>query len=557
MWSNFMNDNQKTITFVIVGAIALLVGIEPWKTRGSAVVVVEEGKKLFPEFTNALSASSLEVVDFDEDTSTIKPFKVAQVDGVWRIPSEENYPADARDHLAAAATALIDLEILGVAGTNPGEQELYGVIDPDVNTLKAGATGVGERVIMRDAKDNALVDLIIGKEVKDQPGVRYVRKTGKDQIYRVRISTDKLSTKFGDWIEKDLLKLNTFDLREIDINDFSVREAMDNKGQLTLAKVRSSEMEFAYDDAGSKWTAKKLIEYKKNKPVEAELSKGEELNTEKLNDLRNSLDDLKIVGVERKPTGLQGDLTITPEVAGDPQALQDLARSLAVRGFIPARASETKLAILSTDGEVICKLKDGVDYVLRFGQVATGSGDRPDAGKDGDKSGSSSGLNRYVMITAQLDDSAIPQPELEPLPGDEPAEEAKKPEETKPGAKKADTKKPDAKKEEEKKAEDKSSDEEVAKKAADEEKRAAIEKENKRKQDEYDEKVKKAEEKVKELNDRFADWYYVISDDVYKKIHLTRADVVKEAEKKPDDAKPSGDAQAPVKLPPVKAPKAK
>ena len=34
---------------------------------------------------------------------------------------------------------------------------------------------------------------------------------------------------------------------------------------------------------------------------------------------------------------------------------------------------------------------------------------------------------------------------------------------------------------------------------------------------------------VKELNARFADWYYVVSEDVYKKIRLTRSDIVKEA----------------------------
>ena len=40
----------------------------------------------------------------------------------------------------------------------------------------------------------------------------------------------------------------------------------------------------------------------------------------------------------------------------------------------------------------------------------------------------------------------------------------------------------------------------------------------------------KAEEKVRELNYRFADWYYVISEDVYKTIHLGRADIIKETE---------------------------
>jgi len=36
--------------------------------------------------------------------------------------------------------------------------------------------------------------------------------------------------------------------------------------------------------------------------------------------------------------------------------------------------------------------------------------------------------------------------------------------------------------------------------------------------------------RVKELNNRFADWYYVISEDMYKKMRLRRADLIKEKE---------------------------
>src|SRR5690606_15739534 len=46
--------------------------------------------------------------------------------------------------------------------------------------------------------------------------------------------------------------------------------------------------------------------------------------------------------------------------------------------------------------------------------------------------------------------------------------------------------------------------------------RAAIEVENKRLQDEYNETVEKGKKRVAELNQRFGDWYYVISNDVYK-----------------------------------------
>jgi hypothetical protein len=50
--------------------------------------------------------------------------------------------------------------------------------------------------------------------------------------------------------------------------------------------------------------------------------------------------------------------------------------------------------------------------------------------------------------------------------------------------------------------------------------------------------VENAQAKVKELNDRFGDWYYVISDEVFQKIHVTREDLFKPqaAEKKEGSA---------------------
>ncbi|HKD37352.1 MAG TPA: hypothetical protein VKB78_11145, partial [Pirellulales bacterium] len=64
--------------------------------------------------------------------------------------------------------------------------------------------------------------------------------------------------------------------------------------------------------------------------------------------------------------------------------------------------------------------------------------------------------------------------------------------------------------------------------------RKRIEAENKKKTDDYAESVKKGKEKVKQLNDRFADWFYLISQDDYKKVHITRADVIKKKAAAPD-----------------------
>ena len=68
------------------------------------------------------------------------------------------------------------------------------------------------------------------------------------------------------------------------------------------------------------------------------------------------------------------------------------------------------------------------------------------------------------------------------------------------------------------------------------EQRRLVERENHRKQDEYDEKLKAAQKRVRDLNNRFADWYYVVSDKEYAKIHLDRTSVVQKKEEKPADA---------------------
>src|SRR4029078_5538057 len=58
--------------------------------------------------------------------------------------------------------------------------------------------------------------------------------------------------------------------------------------------------------------------------------------------------------------------------------------------------------------------------------------------------------------------------------------------------------------------------------------REQIKKENQRKLDAHRDAKTKAERRVAELNARFADWYYVVSEDGYKKIRLTRSDSVEE-----------------------------
>jgi len=174
---------------------------------------------LYPKFTDPLSVANMEIVEFDDQRGEVHPLQVAQVDVKgktrWSIPSHDDYPADAKDQVASAAAGLMGLKVIELVSGDQGDQREYGVVDPDPKALKVGDTGVGEKVIMRDKAGKELLSLIIGKEVPGRPGLRYVRKANQAPIYVVQAKTDKLSTKFENWIERNLLGINSFDIKRL------------------------------------------------------------------------------------------------------------------------------------------------------------------------------------------------------------------------------------------------------------------------------------------------------------------------------------------------------
>jgi len=530
---------RRTATFLAVGAGLLLLGgwlnLRPALRQRAVVGDAEQAKVLFPDLADPGKAASLEIVSFDDATATLKPFKVVRSEGVWVLPSHENYPADAKDQLAAAATELIDRPVLDVVSDSPGDHETYGVIEPDPEKVKVGMTGVGQLVEIRDASGNKLARLIVGKEDKrpasgdGAPGrsLRFVRRAGQDRVYRVELDTSKFTTRFDDWIEKDLLKISPWDVRRLTIDDSSCSFGIDEaSGRPMISLARRCRAQLAYDDKDAAWSLVTLEGFDdKNQPREEKLAEGEELASGTLNDLRNALGDLKIVDVVRKPSGLSAELKAEESFAGDREAVTSLAQ----RGFFAFQKGD----VVSSNGETVVGMKDGVEYLLRFGNgttVAAGEDSAAAAavtGEDGDAESS----GRYLFVLARLNEDLLEKPKLEPLP-DAPAAADGKAEggpagETKPGA-------GEGAADELKKAE-----EEEAKAQAALEERRRVEAENRRRQEQYDEQVKAAKKRVRDLNNRFADWYYVVSDKEYDKIHLGRDAMIqkKAAEEKAEEKK--------------------
>ncbi len=514
-----MNESIRTVVFVAVGAVVAL-GAYITKPRldVSGPDVDPTGELLFKGFKDPSIAKSLVIKQFDETIAKANNFVVTQQPtGIWTLPSHGNYPADAESQLKAVAETFSDLKIIGVAAKDNDnkEHELYGVNDPD--KAEVGTKGVGALVAMQDGKGNDLLRMIVGKEVAGATNQRFVRKPSEDWVYVTSIDMTKLPTDFEKWIEKDLLKLTTFDVNRVHIKDYLVLPTQGGRMQL----VQRMDANLSYDSSRGEqaWKADELWGHSGRNRIPAPLTeleelnkqKLDELNKQKLDDLRNALGDLKIVDVRRKPEGLGNSLRVSADKLPPEQRrdLQDL-------GFFPNDAADGKQEIFGANGEVIIETKDGVQYFLRFGEIkpqtATAtSTKKPDSG--GKAAEDEVKVNRYLFVSTQVSPAVLAPPQLDPEPaGPEPAKNEKAAE---------GEKKDDAKAGEEKKDEAAIVDPQQAE-------RERIKKENQRKIDAHRDAKTKAERRVAELNARFADWYYVVSEDVYKKIRLTRSDIVKE-----------------------------
>ncbi len=542
---------RKTAVFLGAGLLLLALGwaVQPRFKPATLKPAVE--RVLFPALTDAEKAASLEIIRYDDELATLYPFKVVKSGGVWVLPSHQNYPADAKEQLAAAATELVDLKALDVVTERAADHEVYGVIEPDQDKIKPGMTGVGQLIEIRDASGSKIARLVIGKEDR-QAGVgsgsrrlRFVRKAGQDPVYRVELDTSKFTTRFGDWIEKDLLKLTPWDVRSVELDNYTLA-AVESDGRLEVRQQRNEKMQLAYNDKESSWQLVSLETFPNKdseEPVSEKLKDDEEVDSTKLNDLRNALGDLQIIDVARKPAGLSADLKAAESFVNDVEAVSSLQQ----RGFLPLPSG----VILSTEGQTVIGMKDGVEYVLRFGAATTVT-EPGGAGAGDEESDAAEELAekaaRYLLVMAQFNEDLLEKPELAELPSlpeedDEDADSGEEPE---------DQKSDDEKTEEEASSggEDSADSNATAAdllKQADEaeaamqkaiEARRQVERENRRKQESFDEKVVNGKKRVEELNGRFADWYYIVSDEEFEKIHLNREAVIKAKVEPESDAAP-------------------
>ena len=500
-----MTNWMKTALFLAVAVVTAGLALAAGTLTAPAVPQGFErvGQEFYPEFADPLAAKSLRVVTYDEGTTIIRPFDVTFSDGRWRI-SPYGYPVDAADRLAKTAGSVLGIAREGLASRSEQAWARLGVVDPlSEDTTKL--SGRGTRLTLKDAAGKPLADYIIGKPVDGQPGTFNVRLPQEKETYRAKVALD-LSTQFADWINSELLDIAAADLRRIELENYTVDEA---RGEIAVGDTTR----LTRDAAAGQWSM-------------ADAPPTEQVKQSEVNALARTLDGLKIIGVRPMPAGLNPDLSIQPDVIRTQNDLTRVLGDLVTKGFMPGNSDSGQPRLYGKAGQVTAVTDNGVAYDLYFGDTVSGSTYDLEFGEDAPATDTKTlgkpatdtktlgkpdaatnrTQGRYLFVAARFVPEALgeaPQPPegLEP-----------------------DTAKPDT-------AE--ANEQQLAARAEYEAAKTAFEQRN-----------TAAQQTVKDANERFKGWYYVLSTENVQELKLDRAALL---EPKPTDAKPTdtvpGDAK--------------
>ena len=480
-----MMKTRTTLTLILIAAVLGIAAIFAVPSSSEPQVFDDVGELFFPDLDDPYASREIEVFETDPATGAFRPFNVKFEQGLWRIPSHHGHPADATERLANVTASLIGLTKDKIVSDRLEDQAATLTEDPlnDASSID----GRGKRIKLKDGAGQILADLIVGKKVEgeNKRDWAYIRMPDSKRIYEVNLrqseqsrggeSLADISTTFSDWIDTDLLRLESSSkITGIDIFSYSVNEETRTVGAMDIVSLSKNDE--------SKWEMDEIAEES-------------ELKESAVRDLTSALDRLEIAGVRPKPP---------PE---SPNPL-----SMASKGFF----TDGEQKIYGNEGHMEMTCEDGVVYSLYFGEVIYGSGDAvtagsAEAGSDAadDETGETPVAleNRYIYIDVDVDPELMtPPPEAIEPPTEEEAGE-----DTEDAG--ADTEDAGADTEdagadtEETDGEKEKSPAEIAR-------------------EEWQEKLDKAKARVDELSVRFDKWYYVISGESFTKLHKSRPDLI-------------------------------
>lgn len=345
----------------------------------------------------------VKIEQFDRSTNSPTEFELRLDSGSWVIPGSRNYPANNNERVAAVVSAFRDREILETVSDNKDDHEEYGVLD--ISELGATGLGAGTVLTFEGRNRKKLARMIVGASPDGKPGQRYVRLAGQPQIYVIEFDSSVMTTTFSDWVDGSLIIVGGKQMTP----------------QQFLSQVDHVSVDLYYQDTGGDATRKtsyRMIArqddqnqwfYDLWKPDAAQQLPDEPtvanqpINLQTLSNLISKVFRVNLRNVARKQETAALDLA-GPKPA-QPASHFDSLRNF---GFYHRGFDMGQHQFDSAAGEVTIAYRFGLKTRVNVGTL------------DVDVAGGGN-INRYLMLTASVDPSLVPEPQ-KPDAGDADAE---------------------------------------------------------------------------------------------------------------------------------------
>ncbi|MEZ6056468.1 MAG: DUF4340 domain-containing protein [Planctomycetaceae bacterium] len=506
-----MNHMTRTIAFVVAALLSTAAAIATYvATRPPEIAeYLGVGEPFFPNFTDADQANAILVAGWNSQSSRVERFEVVRdPNGLWHIPSHYNYPADGQKQFAQAATSAIGIVRISLVSSELDAHKKYGVIDPlDENpTIVQGENETGTRISFTDS-GSTLADYIIGRpreEAEEESksineggrrvmqGVYYVRAANERQVYLARVNL-QMSTRFSDWIRSDLLEVERNDIHKLLLDHYEMSPQAKQKIPGDLMMLNRSD-----DDAH--WI------------VDGVDTQVEQPRRFVIDTLTRTLAQLDIIGVRPRKLSYVNNLF----VPNDQTIKDDLSF-----GFFHSPATGD---IAGAAGDIKVWTVNGIRYTIRYGDINSDSGLSADISdtstastEPGDaEAAAKASLGRNLLVSVAYDAESLGPPPVEPTRGTSSEDNVGAPETDNGKAATDATETPsDA-------ATVASTDATVDEDATYEEAMSVY----KTRKAAYDASVKRAQERVRELEFKFSQWYYIIPEESFGKLHVSRDEMI-------------------------------
>ncbi|MEQ1905340.1 MAG: DUF4340 domain-containing protein [Pirellulaceae bacterium] len=163
---------------------------------------------LFEEFEDK-RVSFIEIEQYNSDLQSLERLNLQRRGERYLFPGFDNFNADNIQQISGAIGSLRKT-VLDVISDKVEDHTRFGVVDPQEFQSTSNRSYLGKKITLQDSNRGVIASLIVGLSPDDaaKQDQRYVRIEGQPSVYLVEFDDRFLTSKFADWVDKNLLRLD-------------------------------------------------------------------------------------------------------------------------------------------------------------------------------------------------------------------------------------------------------------------------------------------------------------------------------------------------------------